>query len=267
MNDVQNDLMKSIGEGERESKRRKDLSMGGGGVGGFAVGIVIAKFAFSSPKQDTEVILPPEIKNSPKPKKEETQLFNTIPIEKEKNSEKTETKIKDNKKEKGEEFKKPLIEDIEENKETVENIKEVKVEKHQKQKETPKNVALQTEKNTKLAPPKIEKIEKVEPTKIEKVTETKGANIKQEKQVFQNSTTRYPYFIQVAAVTRGEPSKKFLKLIEKNKFNYKIQSVEIKGVKVRRVLIGGFKTLKEAKTALPEIKKKISSSAFIKKLK
>ena len=78
--------------------------------------------------------------------------------------------------------------------------------------------------------------------------------------------TNAGYYIQVAAVTKGEPSKKFLDLITKNGFKYTIMDVDIKGMKVRRVLVGPF-TEKEIKKVLPIVKKKISSSAFIKRVK
>ena len=262
MNDVQNDLMQNIGSGGNDTKMRQYLIVGGGVFVVFVVGIVIAKFAFSSPKQDTQVILPPEMKTtSAKSKKEDdTELFNSIPIENSKTNEvkkevtkevknelkhevknevKNEVKkgvVERDTKQKEEEFKKPVVEEIDEkNKVPVEPVKEVK------------------------------KIEKTEPVKVKKVVEKpKKESIKK---VVKTTAKNYPYFIQVAAVTRGEPSKKFLKLIEKNGFHYKIQVVNIKGVKVKRVLIGSFETSKQAKAVLSKIKQKISSSAFIKKLK
>jgi len=252
MNDVQNDLMQNIGSGGNDTKMRKYLIVGGGVFVVFVVGIVIAKFAFSSPKQNTEVILPPEMKTtSEKSKKEDTDLFNSIPIENSKTNEsKKEAKkevVKQETKQKQEEFKKPVVEDVEEkNKLPVEPLQEAK-----KIEKTPNKPVIKTE--------------KIEPVKVEKVVEKpKKESIKN---VVKTTTKNYPYFIQVAAVTRGEPSKKFLKLIEKNGFHYKIQVVDIKGVKVKRVLIGGFETSKEAKAVLPKVKQKLSSSAFIKKLK
>jgi len=228
MNDVQNDLMQNIGSGGNDTKMRKYLMIGGGVFVVFVVGIVIAKFAFSSPKQNTDVVLLPEMKTiSDKSNKGDTDLFNSIPIDNSKaNDSKKEPKkevVKQEVKQKEKKFKKPVVEDVEENKLPV------------------------------------------EPLKVEKVMEKpKKENIKKGVKAI---TKNYPYFIQVAAVTRGEPSKKFLKLIEKNGFHYKIQMLDIKGVKVKRVLIGGFATSKEAKAVLPKVKQKLSSSAFIKKLK
>jgi len=74
------------------------------------------------------------------------------------------------------------------------------------------------------------------------------------------------YYIQVAAVTRGNPSKKFLKLITKNGFKYKIVAVEIKGKKIKRVMVGAFSRY-EARKALAKVRKNITASAFIKKVK
>ena len=112
-----------------------------------------------------------------------------------------------------------------------------------------------------LVPPTVP----TEPVKVKKVVEKpKKESIKK---VVKTTTKNYPYFIQVAAVTRGEPNPMFLKLIKKNGFNYKIEEVTIKGKKIKRVLVGGFKTKQEALKALPKVKKSISSSAYIKRVK
>ena len=218
----QNDLMQDISNEGNNSNLRKYLLLGGGVFVLFVVGIVAAKVMFSQPKKnDTAVILPPEV--TMKQKKDNTALFNEIPVENDT------------------EFKKPNVEMKEElPKETVHEVEPVI--------ETP------VQETTKPQPkPKPVEVKKVEPKKIEQKV-TKKSNVTQK------------YYIQVAA-TRGKPSEKFLKLIKKNGFEYKIVEVNVKGIKVKRILVGGYSTYKDVKKALPSVKSKISSSAFIKVLK
>jgi cell division septation protein DedD len=135
------------------------------------------------------------------------------------------------------------------------------------------NIKVNPEK--KVSQPKQEKniteFKKPEPTKIEDVNietkknTTKEFKPKQKKQNISIKTVKN-YYIQVAAVTRGEPSKRFLKLIRKSGFKYKIMTFKIKGKNIKRVLVGPF-TEKEARKELSKVKAKITASAFIKKLK
>ena len=233
MMEEKNDLMQNIGGGN-DKNLRKYLILGGGVFVLFVIGIVVSKFIFNEPKKNnTAVILPPEVQKTEK--KEDTALFNDIPVENEN------------------EFKKPEVEA--KPKEVVEAVEKVKKEQPKEDVEVAKiepksNVKeeVTTELKEEAKKPAIKKIEKpIKP--IKKVVEDDK------------------YYIQVAAVTRGEPSKKFLKLIEKNGFKYKIVEVNVKGMKIKRVLVGGFKHYSEAKHNLAKVKKKISSSAFIKRLK
>ena len=226
-----NDLMKNI-DGNDGNSLRKYLILGGGLFVLFVIGIVAAKFMFSNPKQtnDTKVILPTDIKDV---NNKDTKLFNDIPIENENNTQQNVNVQKDNT-----QFQKPEIKD--ETPQAQETKQEVK-------KET-KPVAT----NTQTVQPKEEKVVVTSPKKEIKT--------KQKAAVAKN------YYIQVAAVTRGKPAQKFLNLIKKNGFTYKIEEVKVNGMKVRRVLIGGY-TYKEVKKVLPKVKAKISSSAFIKRLK
>ena len=212
---------------KEDNNLRKYLIIGGGVFVLFVVGIVAAKFMFSKPKQNnTEVILPPEIKQE-KTQKQDTALFNDIPVENQANNQ-------DNT------FKKPTTET---------KVEQPEIKKEPVQKPEPI-------------------VEKVEPTPQPKPEPKKVVNKpKVEKKIVQKTKSiKGNYYIQVAAVTRANPSKRFLKLIKKNGFNYKIEEVNVKGMKVKRILIGGY-TKSEAKKQLPIIKKKISSSAFIKRLK
>jgi len=222
MIEEKNDLMKNIG-GEGDNNLRKYLILGGGVFVLFVIGIVVSKFMFSEPKKNnTAVILPPEVEKAQE--KEDTALFNDIPVENE--------------------FKKPEIDSPSETKE--------------------KPQVTQTEN---VQPIKSEAKPEVKPEVVEVKNEKTKKEIKKVNPQSKTVTQKYEYYIQVAAITRGKPSKKFLELIKKNGFNYKIVEVNVKGMKVKRVLVGGFKSYKEAKNYLVKVRKNISSSAFIKRLK
>ncbi|RUM56964.1 MAG: hypothetical protein DSY40_01380 [Nautilia sp.] len=236
------DLMGDITKDENSMK--KYLLIGGGIFTIFVIGIVLSKFIFSSSSNDsTKVILPPEPTTINK-KNDDTTLFNSIPIEKE-----NDNLANDNKEE--ETIKKinskPTTEEIEK-----ENKEVVKVpEKKDEVKEQP--ISKEVVKPQK----KIEDVKQKVEKRVEKEVKPKPI---QNKKVIRN------YYLQVAAVTRGKVSKDFLKLINKNGFNYKIIEVNLNGREIKRVLIGPF-TKSEAKEALPKVKNKISSSAFIKRIK
>ena len=219
-----NDLINNIANDDNNMKRY--LIIGGGIFTVFIVGIVLAKFLFSTPNDNTKVIVAPE--SNVKTDKE-VDLFNSLPVEKEtQNSDKNDN------------FVKPKIDNNQ-----VANNQVFSENKEDKFKE-----ALESE-----TIPNTKPIKKVVPP-------TPKQNIEKPKVQNRNSN----YYIQVAAVTRGEVSKNFLKLITKSGFSYKIIDVEIKGKHIKRVLVGPF-SKEEVKKALVEVKSKISSSAFIKKLK
>ena len=225
-----NDLMQDISS-ENSNNLRKYLLIGGGVFVLFVIGIVSAKFLFSEPqKSDTAVILPPEV--TTKTKKDDTALFNDIPVENENEFKKPEIK------------KTPIKEEVKIENPPKEEIKEEK-------KSIPKNV--------------VEKPKEVLPKKITPQKPKKEVKKEKNHPVKQTKKSK-KYYIQVAA-TRGKPSVKFLKLIKKNGFEYKIMQVEVNGVKIKRILVGGYSNYKEVKKILPQVKKKISSSAFIKVIK
>lgn len=237
------DLMGDITKDE--SSMKKYLLIGGGVFTIFVIGIVLSKFIFSSSSNDsTKVILPPEPTTINK--KNDTNLFNSIPIEKESDN-LSNSNNKDNTEEETIEKinSKATTEEIEKENKEVAKVPE----KREEKKEEIKEIAKEKE---------IVKSQQ----KIEKVKE----KVKKEVKSIQNKKVIRNYYLQVAAVTRGEVSKDFLKLINKNGFNYKIIEVMLNGRKIKRVLIGPF-TKVEAKKALPIVKNKISSSAFIKRIK
>ena len=100
--------------------------------------------------------------------------------------------------------------------------------------------------------------------KVQELKETKEKSLEMPKS---KPITHNKYYIQVAAVIRKEPSKKFLELIRTNGFEYTIVEVNVKGNQVKRVLVGPYNGYSEAKKALAQVKKTISSSAFIKRVK
>ena len=219
------DLMKNIG-GNESNNLRKYLILGGGLFVLFVIGIVAAKFLFSSPKQDTKVLLPVDIKQANNNK--DTKLFNDIPIE---NDGTQNNNVQNNTPQK-ETFQKPKDTQTQAVQPQVQNVEPV------------------VKKTT---------VKKTQPKKVVK----KHTTPKKKQQVAKKGN----YYIQVAAVTRGNPSKKFLSLITKNGFSYKIEKVNVNGMSVKRVLVGGYATYKEVKKVLPKVKAKISSSAFIKRVK
>ena len=242
---------------------RKYLIWGGGVFILFVMGVVISKFMFSTPKNDTKVILPTDIKVD---KSEDTKLFSEIPVDSDTDDS----------------FKKPVVE--EESQIPTETIQESEPIDNKSSTTQQKPVDSSTDKQKAITNSNIvtkenqikkgdivsnnknshQKSEvKTPPQKRVDVTSSKEKKIKKETTL--NSSKKI-YFIQVAA-TRKTPSQKFLKLIEKNGFHYKIIEVTLNNMKIKRVLIGGYSSLNEVKAVLPKVKAKISSSAFIKRIK
>jgi len=77
---------------------------------------------------------------------------------------------------------------------------------------------------------------------------------------------RGKFFIQVGAFSKYAPSKHFLEKIKKAGFSYQFKTVIQGDKKITRVLVGPFKSKKEAYRALKKIKKMVTPSAFIKRI-
>jgi DedD protein len=236
MNEENNVMM------DDNNKLRKYLILGGGVFVLFVVGIVVSKFLFTEPKKDnTTVILPQEIK------KDDTKLFNDIPVEDEANN--------DN-------FQKPPVE-------ANTQMEPVVLDNQTNQNPKPQNtqpISQPQQTQTKQV------VQSPQPKEVPVVTQNPKPQITSQPKTTQNNVfspkpiaNKY-YYIQVAAVTKTNPSKKFLNLIEKNGFSYKIVEVDVKGMKVKRVLVGPF-SYQEAKNILPKVRQTISKTAFIKRLK
>lgn len=74
------------------------------------------------------------------------------------------------------------------------------------------------------------------------------------------------YYIQVGSFAKYKPSKKFLHKIEKRGYTYTYHSVTRNGKKLKKVLVGPFKTQASAREALPIIKRHVESGAFLTKI-
>lgn len=71
------------------------------------------------------------------------------------------------------------------------------------------------------------------------------------------------YYIQVAALSKFEPNKKFLATITGNGYKYKVVSKMINGSMIKRIYVGPFDNSLAAKKALPNVRDKISDKAFV----
>lgn len=74
------------------------------------------------------------------------------------------------------------------------------------------------------------------------------------------------YYIQVGSFSRYTPNKKFLKSITDKGYNYKFHKVTVKSKEINKILVGPFKTEREARKALKSIRKDIVAGAFLTKI-
>ena len=87
------------------------------------------------------------------------------------------------------------------------------------------------------------------------------------KRVKKTTVSKGDYYIQVAAFFRFPPSKKFLNKIKRDGFSYVIKTVIRDKRSIKKVLIGPFKSKKEAKKSLTTIRKNINKNAYILRIK
>jgi len=80
--------------------------------------------------------------------------------------------------------------------------------------------------------------------------------------VTQTATTSVKYYIQVGSFSKYKPNKKFLSSIKNLGFNYKFHKVGA----LNKVLVGPFKTRKEANNAKRVLRAKVEPGAFLVKL-
>ncbi len=80
------------------------------------------------------------------------------------------------------------------------------------------------------------------------------------------ATATIKYYIQVGSFSKYEPNKKFLKSITNLGYKYRYHKVTVNSKTLNKVLIGPFKTQKEANDAKRVIRAKIEPGAFLVKL-
>ncbi|MDX1809403.1 MAG: SPOR domain-containing protein [Sulfurospirillaceae bacterium] len=205
------------------------------------LGVLVTMKLINKPTQNTateKMILPPEPKSVTDSKAKDEELFKQVPI------------IEENK------TNKDNFDNI------VKNLKEKEMQKSQisDQNQTkPVQTQSQTIQEKPVAPV-------VEPLKKEakKILKPK---IEQKTQKTTPTAKNKGLFVQVGAIYRGTPSKKFLKLITDKHYNYFLYKTKVNNKSVTKVLIGPFKTTKEAKAGLIEIKKSINKNAFLYRVK
>lgn len=162
-------------------------------------------------------------------------------------------------------FKKVDIQEADDKKESFEEmVKSLKAKEKQKIKE---EVVKEAQKE--LPAPVNKKVEEAkEPVKakpVKKVTKELPKTKKAETTISSLATTGV--YVQVGATSRLSPDKKFLKSITSKDYSYKLLPIDVKGKKVTKILIGPYKSTKEAKAVLGDIKSKINKDAFIYRVK
>ncbi len=74
------------------------------------------------------------------------------------------------------------------------------------------------------------------------------------------------YYVQVGSFSKYEPNKQFLKSITDLGFSYKYHNVVKNSISLNKVLVGPFKSEKEAKDARRTLRAKVEPGAFLFKL-
>ena len=163
----------------------------------------------------------------------------------------------------------------EEKEEKVTNFKEIPIEENDSlvikkliDNENTQNIEENKEKDTSKKEQNLTQKDEIKTVKVKEkpvVKENIKTSKKETKKVIKN------YYIQVGALIKyKKPNKKFLELIKKEGYNYKLYEINYtkndKKVEVIKILIGPF-TKEEAKKELFKIKRKISKNAFIYRIK
>ena len=108
----------------------------------------------------------------------------------------------------------------------------------------------------------VEEIEEpVAVTKPKKVTKP-AKKVTQKAKTITKAVTNGKYYVQVGSFSKYQPNKKFLKSITDLGFNYKFHKVG----NLNKVLVGPFKTQKEANSAKRVLRAKVEPGAFSVKL-
>ncbi len=142
------------------------------------------------------------------------------------------------------------------NKQTNEDIKNVSVQTSDTQKVSLKEEKIQVPTQSVQKPKEEKKVEHKKPkTHVAKPKTQKPVK----KHVVTSSKSTY---IQVLAST-SSIDKNFINLLKAKKYSYSLYKTTINGTNYTKLLVGPYNTKQEARSALPKIKKEISSSAFL----
>jgi len=220
----------------------------------FVIGIVaFALFKNSSSTEDN--ILPPEVKKEP--------MFKQIPVEKK------EITIEDN----------PLAGENVSNVNEVDNNTKTQEEQNKNmntfnsvntnQNTNPKENSIQTS-NTNMK--NVPSVQKTEEHKIKTVSVQHPKPVIHKSSTINKKVMKEKYYIQAAALLKNKkPDNKFLEIIKKDGFNYKIIEtytlIKNERVKITKILIGPFNSRADADKSLIKVKKFITKNAFIVKVK
>jgi DedD protein len=123
-----------------------------------------------------------------------------------------------------------------------------------------KQESKEEEKQPKVRKPEVEQHTtkpKPKPKAKKKIVHKKKA---QPKKVHASTSGRY--YIQVGSFSIYKPNKKFLNSITSTGYNYKFHKVG----SLNKVLVGPFKTEREARNALKTVRRKVESGAFLTKI-
>ena len=130
----------------------------------------------------------------------------------------------------------------------------------------PKEVQSNTAKPQQTEPAKVVETKKIQPKEV------KPVKVKKTEPKKTKTVSKGKYYIQVAALLKyKKPNKKFLALIKKEGFNYKLYHTYIvrnnQKIPITKILVGPFENRKTAKKNLITIKKKLTQNAFIFRMK
>ncbi len=224
----------------------------------FVVSVIVFAVIQGNTSSQNNAVIPPQVKEEP--------LFKEIPIE-QNSTEKANNENKNdnveniqnqkNFKEEANIIKKPVLKENNNS-----NIQQSQIVNSNKQTFKQTNVKPIIKKEVKVIPVKIEKKDTEANTKITMKKTTKNKNY----------ISKGNYYIQVAALMKyTKPNKKFLAIIRKYGYHYKLYPVSInkngKTIKMNKLLIGPFASKNDAKKELSKIKKYITQNAFIFKAK
>ncbi|MBA1438727.1 MAG: SPOR domain-containing protein [Epsilonproteobacteria bacterium] len=87
------------------------------------------------------------------------------------------------------------------------------------------------------------------------------------KPVVKKPVSGVSYYVQVGSFTKFEPNKKFLASIKNLGYNYKYHKLTVNGKILNKVLVGPFRSGKEAKDARRILRAKLEPGAFLVRLK